>query len=290
MIFFGKPIPNTEFTNSQGFRGKAGGFVANRDGAIRILILGDSCSFLGRKLYADFLHDQLTDAYPETRFEIINAAVPGYTSFQGQKALKALMEYKPDYACIYFGWNDHWILPSGYSDQFHFELIHSFKVVQLAKIMLARMTNMRDYRVPLEAYQANLKAMLAELKANAVIPVLIAAPAGYEGDGMPSWAFDFYREYYRMTPDEIKNIPVTHKAYANAVAKASADSQAIFVDAQEYFNRLSPSLKPFFRNDLIHLTDKGHQVMAEAIYNQINTYNATNKLTWPASRQTKTGE
>ncbi len=66
------------------------------------------------------------------------------------------MQYKPHYACIYFGWNDHWILPSGYSDQFHFELIQSFKVVQLAKIMLARVMNMRDYRVPLEDYQANL--------------------------------------------------------------------------------------------------------------------------------------
>lgn len=287
---FWKTIPNTEFTNPQGFRGKEDVALAKREGTIRILILGDSCSFLGRKLYADYLHDQLAEAYPETSFEIINAAVPGYTSFQGQKALKALMEYRPDYACIYFGWNDHWILPSGYSDQFHFELIHSFKVVQLAKIMLARMTNMRDYRVPLEAYQANLTAMLAELEANAVVPVMIAAPAGYEGDGMPSWAFDFYREYYRMTPDEIKNIPLTHKAYANVAARAAADSRAIFIDAQGDFTRLSPSLKPFFRDDLIHLTDAGHQAMAEAIYNQISAYNATNKLTWPTSRQTKSSQ
>ncbi len=88
--------------------------------------------------------------------------------------------------------------------------------------------------------------MLNELKANEVIPVLIAAPAGYEGKGMPSWAFDFYREYYRMSADEIKNIPATHKAYADVVAEVAKDSKAIYVDAQERFSALSPCHEALF--------------------------------------------
>ncbi len=276
---FWETIPGTEFTNSQGFRGDQDVEVENRHDAIRILVLGDSCSFLGRKLYVDFLHDQLSKDYPELSFEVINASVPGYTSFQGEKVLASLMQYKPHYACIYFGWNDHWILPSGYSDQFHFDLIHSFKVVQLAQIMWARIIDMRDYRVPLDDYQANLTAMVKELKANNVVPVLIAAPAGYDEKGMPSWALPFYQEYYRMTVAEIKNIPATHKAYADVVARVSQESNAVFVDAQKKFESISPSMRPFFRNDLIHLTTKGHEAVADEISIQLKAYNSSNKLT-----------
>jgi len=275
---FWKTIPDTEFTNSQGFRGKREVSVVNRNDAVRILILGDSCSFLGRKLYADFLLEALTRDYPESQFEIINASVPGYTSFQGQKLLKRLMQYKPHYACIYFGWNDHWILPSGYTDQFHYELIHSFKVVQLVKIMMARIMNSRDYRVPPDSYRVNLTAMLNELKANGVIPVMIAAPSGYAGKEMPRWAYDFYREYYGMTADEIKSIPATHNAYANIAARVAEEARAVFVDAQGHFNRLSTSMTPFFRNDLIHLTEQGHQSLAQEVYRQMILYNSSNHL------------
>lgn len=277
---FWRTIPSTDFTNAQGFRGTQDVTVANSKEAVRILILGDSCSFLGRKLYAEFLHDKLTRDNPGTPFEIINASVPGYTSFQGEKMLGQLLKYKPHYASIYFGWNDHWILPSGYSDQFHFELIHSFKVVQLVRIMLARVMNVRDYRVPLGGYQANLTAMVEQLQENGVIPILIAAPAGYTKKGMPSWAFRFYQEYYRMTAEEIRAIPKTHNAYVDVVARVSKKHNTIFVDMPRYLNRLSPSMKTFFRNDLIHLKDPGHEAIADEIYNQMKSYNSFNNLTW----------
>jgi lysophospholipase L1-like esterase len=231
----------------------------------------------------DFLYDQLTKDYPGTRFEIINASVPGYTSFQGRKVLASLMQYKPHYTCIYFGWNDHWILPSGYNDKFHFDLVHSFKVIQLARILWARATGMRDYRVPLDEYQANLTAMVKELKTNNVVPILIAAPAGYAGKEMPSWALNYYQRYYRMTPAEIRGIPTTHKAYADVVARVSQEFSAVYVDAQKHFNNISPSLRPFFRNDLIHLTTRGHEAVADEIYKQIKAYSSSHKLTRSAS-------
>jgi len=286
---FWKPIPNTEFTNAQGFRGTADIAAANENKAIRILILGDSCSFLGRRLYANVLYEKLTRDFPGIPFEVINASVPGYTSFQGRKRLEQLLEYRPHYACIYFGWNDHWILPSGYSDQFHYDLIHSFKLVQLTKILWARLMDVRDYRVPLDDYEANLAAMVEQLHANRVIPVLIGAPAGYAGKGMPRWAFQFYQEYYRMTPEEIRHIPQTHQAYAEATARVAKGHKAILVDMQSFLERLNPSLKPFFRNDLIHLKERGHEAVADEIYNQIQSYNAANGLTWPQLRASQAG-
>ena len=287
---FWSTIPGTEFTNEQGFRGAKDVSVANHDGAIRIMILGDSCSFLGRKLYADFLYEKLTEDNPGIKFEIINASVPGYTSFQGKNALSQLVQYKPHYVCIYFGWNDHWILPSGYSDQFHYDLIHSLKFMQLAKIMFARLTDMRDYRVPIESYQQNLLSMAAELKENGAIPVMIAAPAGYSAKGMPRWAFEFYRQYYRMTQKEITEIPQTHKAYAAVVEEVAKENDLILVDAQQHFRQLSESMRPFFRSDLIHLTGRGHQALADEIYRQMQLYNVKKNLSWARVSESKPGQ
>ena len=286
---FWKPIPNTEFTNAQGFRGTEDIAVANEKKAIRILILGDSCSFLGRRLYPNVLHERLARNFPDVPFEIINASVPGYTSFQGRKRLEQLLEYRPHYACIYFGWNDHWILPSGYSDQFHYDLIHSFKLVQLAKILWARVMDVRDYRVPLNDYESNLAAMVDQLHANRVIPILIGAPAGYTGKAMPRWAFQFYQEYYRMTVEEIKDIPQTHQAYAEATARVANNHQAILAEMQSSFERRSPSLKPFFRNDRIHLTERGHEAVADEIYNLMQSHNTANGLTWSLLRSSQGG-
>ncbi len=286
---FWKPIPNTGFTNAQGFRGTQDVAVANENKAIRILILGDSCSFLGRRLYADILHEKLARDFPGIPFEIINASVPGYTSFQGRKRLEQLLEYRPHYACIYFGWNDHWILPSGYSDQFHYDLTHSFKLVQLARILWARVKDVRDYRVPLDDYETNLAAMVEQMHANRVIPILIGAPAGYAGKGMPRWAFQFYQEYYRMTPEEIQDIPQTHRAYAQATARVAADHKALLADMQNALERQDVSLKPFFRNDLIHLQERGHEAVADEIYSLMQGYNAANGLNWPQLRATQVG-
>ncbi|MGW8312015.1 MAG: SGNH/GDSL hydrolase family protein [Desulfuromonadales bacterium] len=287
---FWKTIPDTDFTNAQGFRGTQDVAVDNPNNAVRILILGDSCSFLGRKLYADYLHDKLSRDYPGVPFEIINASVPGYTSFQGEKILQRVLAYKPQYACIYFGWNDHWILPSGYSDRFHYALIHNFKVIQLVQILLARVLDVRDYRVPIADYRANLTAMVNQLQGNGVIPILIAAPAGYGKAGMPPWAFDFYREYYRMTPDEIKRIPETHKAYAEVVNQVSKQYDTIFVDGQQSLNSLTPTLGQFFRNDLIHLTSAGHEAIANEIYHQMKSYHASGTLSLDDLVRTRSGQ
>lgn len=277
---FWRTIPNTDFTNAQGFRGSEDVSVGKSASVVRILILGDSCSFLGRTLYTDFLREKLRQDQPNTTFEIINASVPGYTSFQGKKLLQELLKYQPQYVCIYFGWNDHWILPSGYSDQYHYELIQGLKVMQMARILWAKALGMRDYRVPLENYRKNLVSMVETLQNNQIIPVLIAAPAGYSDQGMPQWAYQFYREYYRMTADEIRQIPQTHQAYARVLSDVAQQYRAVFVDAQDYFEKLSPSLNMFFRNDLIHLTDKGHEAMAESIVLQILQFNASRNITW----------
>jgi lysophospholipase L1-like esterase len=132
--------------------------------------------------------------------------------------------------------------------------------------------------------------MVKELKENDVVPILIAAPAGYSKKGMPRWAFNFYQQYYRMSSDEIKNIPATHKVYANIVRRVAKNFNTVFVDAQADFNQRSISMKPFFRNDLIHLKDKGHQALASEIYKQVSAYNSANELTWETAGRSRAEE
>jgi len=79
--------------------------------ARRILVLGDSCSKISQKIfpYSALLEDTLLADISVGDVEVWNAAVPGYTSWQGRAWLKKqLLAMQPDVAVIYFGWNDHW--------------------------------------------------------------------------------------------------------------------------------------------------------------------------------------
>lgn len=75
----------------------------------RVLCLGDSCTFFdGRTVppYSVVLEHLLGG---DRVVEVINAGVPGYTSYQGLAWLESeLLEYAPDVVTVYFGWNDTW--------------------------------------------------------------------------------------------------------------------------------------------------------------------------------------
>ncbi len=78
-------------TNSLGFRsGEIS--IQKPKGEYRILILGDSATFgwplNDRENYPYFLEKILRLKYPHKNIRVINAAVPGYTTFQGVQFLK----------------------------------------------------------------------------------------------------------------------------------------------------------------------------------------------------------
>ena len=84
-------------------------------GEIRILFLGDSCTF-GFGLnhgdtYVEKVEQRLRAAYPDVKIECINAGVSGYTLAQGWAYLEMSgIHYEPDLIFSAFGWNDakHW--------------------------------------------------------------------------------------------------------------------------------------------------------------------------------------
>ena len=101
--------------SSDGFRTHE--LAEKRPGVFRILALGDSCTFgqLQRgdrygyvaNPYPLALEKLLADRLGPGRFEVFNAGIPGYNSYQGLLLLRGkLREVDPDLITVRFGWND----------------------------------------------------------------------------------------------------------------------------------------------------------------------------------------
>lgn len=78
---------------------------------IRIICIGDSITYGWPapldKTYPRILEAKLKKERPDKRIEVLNAGVPGYTSYQGMLWLeKELINYSPDIVIAYFGVND----------------------------------------------------------------------------------------------------------------------------------------------------------------------------------------
>jgi lysophospholipase L1-like esterase len=109
-------------TNEQGLR-HAGPFGPKREGSRRIVTLGDSVTF-GYRIPVVFpkrpeqydhkalpyplaMERDLRAANPDRDIEVVNLAVPGYTSHQGLAWLRQdIEELEPDLVIACFGWND----------------------------------------------------------------------------------------------------------------------------------------------------------------------------------------
>lgn len=96
--------------NSKGFRDRE--FSVNKPkNTFRIICLGDSVTFgwpnKSEEAYAKRLEALLNEKIKTYRFEVINAGVLGYASYQGLKYLETeIIKYHPDLVTVHFGPND----------------------------------------------------------------------------------------------------------------------------------------------------------------------------------------
>ena len=116
-------------SNSQGLREDHEIPSPKGEGEVRVLFLGDSCTF-GEYLshaesFVQGVEDSLRSLFPGAAVECINAGVPGYTLFQGWRFLETEgYGYEPDVVVVYFGWNEgaSW---GGMSDPQHYEALRA---------------------------------------------------------------------------------------------------------------------------------------------------------------------
>jgi lysophospholipase L1-like esterase len=103
------PLPGL-ISNAQGVREDHE--IPDRKAAseIRILFLGDSCTFgygvAHDASFVDVAEGMLRSEFPGVSIECINAGVPGYTLFQGwRRLLGDGFDFQPDLVVLQFGWN-----------------------------------------------------------------------------------------------------------------------------------------------------------------------------------------
>ncbi len=111
---------DTQLINSMGFRDDEFP-VAKAPGELRVITMGDSCTFgdgvANWETYSNVLEEMLGKALPGRRVQVIDAGVPGYTSYQVRTYLeRELLKYQPDLVVVYVGFNDNVPAPNGTTD------------------------------------------------------------------------------------------------------------------------------------------------------------------------------
>lgn len=262
--------------NSKGFRGKEFS-DEKRKGIKRVIAVGDSVTFGGEVSYPALLEKCLGPSY-----EVINAGVPGYSSFQGLRLVETrLLGYKPDVLLVMYGWNDHW-LAWGFSDSEqrfsvadsseHFSVLRNLKIFQFLSWLLSgsKRATPKKFRVPLSEYQANLRKIVALAKANSVELVLLTAPSALKLGMVPDFLFHLkfidgdQREPQAQTAFKLKKL---HESYNDVVRQiAMEDNNVKLVDISRQWD--SMDISKLFRDpskDVIHPNADGYRLIAQTI-------------------------
>lgn len=105
-----QPARNDFSYNSDGFRGPEYPRI-KANNVVRVVCMGDSCTLgwdspMG-ETYPDFMRQELEHMSPG-QFQVINAGVSGFTSFQGIRDFhQRIKQWHPDILVVSYNWNDH---------------------------------------------------------------------------------------------------------------------------------------------------------------------------------------
>lgn len=225
----------------------------------RLIVLGDSCSRISQRTlpYSGLLADRLLGR----GWEVLNAAVPGYTTHQGLAWLRLqLLDLQPDLVVVYFGWNDHW-RATGVKDEAYAasQSPRSLRLLQL----LRRPPATPPLRVPPEDYRSNLRRIVDAVRGAGARVVLVAAPSGLSAEAQQRLAATRY-----VLPGE--DAGELHREYLRIVAEFTGESDVAVFAADKLVAALPGDL-PLLMRDGIHLTDDGHVVFAAALERLLTT-------------------
>jgi len=233
--------------------------IAPRGMRKRLVVLGDSCSRLVSSglPYSAFLQAELG----RDGWEILNASVAGYSSYQGLLWLRLqLLDAEPDVVVVYFGWNDHWRTPGRTDRQYE----RSMQPTRLRLLgLLSRRPDPPPFRVPLEEYRENLQSMVDEVGRIGGRVVLVAAPFRFSEKNEQRYVANAY-----LLPDD--DAVSLHRSYLDVVREFVGREGVTVLGADAIFVALSDT-PPLFRDDGIHFTNEGHRVMAALLAEQIRS-------------------
>lgn len=274
-------------SNSLGYRNEEFS-LARPDSTTRIVCFGDSSTFgigtpqnetwpaqLETALNADseFLQTQLVPASPETRVDVVNAGVPGYTSYQILRKMRREMKsLAPDVVLLTCANNDFWRWDNRTdADQakhlagsaIRNSLMQSH-AVQLADQLYGHLTrgsatNDAEWarkaslnyfkpeeswtpRVPLDEFKFNLEQMAMICEEQRVPLALVIWPDQLQAAG--KWSI--------------------RVAYHEAMFKVATERNLLIVDIATAFQQRRWSVHCYIPNDIVHVNAEGNRIAAEA--------------------------
>jgi len=249
--------------NTQGFKGPIVK-IPKPEEVFRIICYGDSNTdgSDGGNWPAE-LHKLLNKK--DANYEVLNAGVPGYSSYQGLMRFKQEVAiYEPDLIIVSFGWND---LPGaiGKPDKnYSFSKIKTFMLRVLLKyhffLSLKYYLDIYAYhppldynnyepRVSLQDYIDNLNKFLDISQSKNIDIILLTRPHN--------------TKRFKIHKNEAWRKKVS--LYNEALLKLARNRKAYYIDINDIFNKNYSHL--FI--DKCHFTKEGHKKMAEIIYNYI---------------------
>ncbi len=231
------------------------------EGTFRILLLGDSCIF---KYFPEMLQKQLSNL-TDKKIEIVNLAVPGYSSFQGRRAAEKYgQSARADLVIVSFGWNDHWLAydsrdsgkkaPEGEAKLLAYTL-HHWRLLQGTFWLMDHFkTPLKETRVLPDEYKDNLSAIHQVFKPLGVPVVFFTAASSHESLGVED---AIVQMHFGTDADSIRKL---HKAYNEIVRQTALGQGGILLDLEASLKDRD-DLNVLFKKDGIHFTDAGFEVL-----------------------------
>ena len=273
-------------SNSHGFRSSEFD-LRKPDKTFRIVCFGDSSTFgIGNPIQDTWprqLEQLLNEGLPEdgVTFQVINAGVPGYTSYQGLIHMRQEMDrLNPDLVLTSYANNDFWHWDQQ-TDRQHAKKINESSPVRdammcsrLAQLMAAGITNLRSNedrqttgpsqhwaeaaslnyanprpdwirRVPLKSFRENIAAMAEICDAHGISMIPVKWPDQPQAAGKWSPRIE----------------------YQDVLEEIARDRQLPVVDVVSLFQQnRSWSVRTYIPNDIVHVNRDGNRLAAQAAY------------------------
>ncbi|HXV78361.1 MAG TPA: SGNH/GDSL hydrolase family protein [Candidatus Binatia bacterium] len=259
---FWKPVARAPY-NAQRFKGPLM-VVPKPRGVFRILCYGDSNTEGPKEgSWPEILEEVLNRhrSPPGRRYEVVNAGVAGYSSYQGLLRFRQeVATYQPDLVIVSFGWNDvaqavgradHEFYPSWLQVQLMRALFKSRLYLVLLKNIPLRNAAAIDHslpevaRVPLTQYIVNMERFVELAKQHGSAIVFLTRPHRKPAvtlSQMPSWR---------------GKVP----SYNETLRGWAKKNGFVLFDVETLFDNLGAA----YFNDECHLTKEGHRTLAEAL-------------------------
>ncbi|MBZ0272312.1 SGNH/GDSL hydrolase family protein [bacterium] len=268
--------PHTQTINAGGFR-DAPVPIAKAPGEFRVVTLGDSCTFgdgvANWETYAHVLEERLDAQHGKERATVLNAGVPGYTSYQIREYLERdLLAYKPDVVVVYVGFNDNIPPPSGLPDRLIAaggqgagalrEALHVSRAVQLVERLvdpIRRKIASRRYEdeTPPDGEERNFRVTMSDYVANLCA---IKRLAGENGA----------RTIVMTLPHAFDKVPERNPVIRRAAGQCGIPLLDLWAILKEH----QKAGEDLFNPDGGHPNAHGHAVIAGAILEKLREMNA----------------